>query len=182
MRSYPTSTAAASLVGWVGGDGAAGGGLELLFTKQLEGKPGESTYERSRDGRIIPTGEQQITPAVPGRDVRLTIDSDLQWFAQNAIAQKVNETQALSGSCRGHEGQDRRAGSGRVLSHLRPQQHRQGQRQPHQPGLHRGVRARFHRQGHDGGGSPPGGRRHAGNPRRGPQPATPWRRVVPGLP
>jgi cell division protein FtsI (penicillin-binding protein 3) len=97
-RSYPTSTAAASLVGWVGGDGSPGGGLELLFNKKLEGKPGESTYEQSRDGRIIPTGEQQITPAVPGRDVRLTIDSDLQWFAQNAIAQKVNETGALSGS------------------------------------------------------------------------------------
>jgi len=97
-RSYPTSTAAASLVGWVGGDGVAGGGLELLFNRTLEGKPGESTYEQSRDGRIIPTGEQQVTPAVPGRDVRLTIDSDLQWFAQNAIAQKVNETQALSGS------------------------------------------------------------------------------------
>jgi cell division protein FtsI (penicillin-binding protein 3) len=98
LRSYPTSTAAASLVGWVGGDGSAGGGLELLLNKKLEGKPGESTYEQSRDGRIIPTGEQQITPAVPGRDVQLTIDSDLQWFAQNAIAQKVKETQALSGS------------------------------------------------------------------------------------
>jgi len=97
-RSYPTSSAAASLVGWVGGDGSAGGGLELLLNKQLQGKPGESTYEQSRDGRMIPTGEQQITPAVPGLDVRLTINSDLQWFAQNAIAQKVNETQALSGT------------------------------------------------------------------------------------
>ena len=97
-RSYPTSAAAASLVGWVSGDGSAGGGLELLLNKKLEGKPGESTYEQSRDGRIIPTGEQQITPAVPGLAVRLTIDSDLQWFAQNAIAQKVNQTQALSGT------------------------------------------------------------------------------------
>jgi cell division protein FtsI (penicillin-binding protein 3) len=97
-RSYPTASAAASLVGWVGGDGSAGGGLELLLNKQLQGKPGESTYEQSRDGRMIPAGEQQITPAVPGLDVRLTINSDLQWFAQNAIAQKVNETQALSGT------------------------------------------------------------------------------------
>ncbi len=97
-RSYPTSSAAASLVGWVGGDGSAGGGLELLLNKALEGKPGESTYEQSADGRIIPTGAQQITPAVPGRNVRLTIDSDLQWFAQNAIAQKVDETLAQSGT------------------------------------------------------------------------------------
>jgi cell division protein FtsI (penicillin-binding protein 3) len=97
-RSYPTASAAASLVGWVGADGSPGGGLELLFNKQLQGKPGESTYEQSRNGRMITTGEQQITPAVPGLGVRLTIDSDLQWFAQNAIAQKVNETQALSGT------------------------------------------------------------------------------------
>ncbi|MEO6143748.1 MAG: penicillin-binding protein 2 [Dermatophilaceae bacterium] len=96
-RSYPASSAAASLVGWVGADGSGGGGLELLLNKALEGKPGESTYEQSRNGRIIPTGEQQVTPAVPGRDIRLTIDNDLQWFAQNAIAQKVAQTQALSG-------------------------------------------------------------------------------------
>jgi cell division protein FtsI (penicillin-binding protein 3) len=97
-RSYPTSSAAASLVGWVGADGSGGGGLELLYNKQLQGRPGESTYEQSADGRMIPTGEQQTTPAVRGRDVRLTFDSDLQWFAQNAIAQKVNETLALSGT------------------------------------------------------------------------------------
>jgi len=97
VRSYPSSAAAASLVGWVGADGAGGGGLELLYNKELEGKPGESTYQRSADGRIIPTAEQQITPAVRGRDVRLTFDSDLQWFAQNAIAQKVDETLAQSG-------------------------------------------------------------------------------------
>jgi cell division protein FtsI (penicillin-binding protein 3) len=97
-RSYPTSSAAASLVGWVGADGSPGGGLELLFNKHLQGKPGESTYEHSRDGRMITTGEQQITPAVPGLGVRLTTDNDLQWFALNAIAQKVNETGALSGT------------------------------------------------------------------------------------
>jgi len=97
-RSYPTSSAAASLVGWVSGDGTPGGGLEVMLNKQLVGKPGASTYEQSRDGRMIPSGASQITPAIPGGDAQLTIDSDLQWFAQNAIAQKVNETQALSGT------------------------------------------------------------------------------------
>jgi cell division protein FtsI (penicillin-binding protein 3) len=97
-RTYPTASAAASLVGWVGADGSAGGGLELLLNRRLQGRPGESTYEKSRDGRMITTGAQQITPVVPGLDVRLTIDNDLQWFADNAIAQKVNETGALSGT------------------------------------------------------------------------------------
>ena len=97
-RSYPVSAAAASLVGWVRGNGSPGGGLELLLNKELQGKPGESTYEQSRDGRMIPAGEQQITPARSGHKVRLTIDSDLQWFAQNAIAGKVHETGASSGT------------------------------------------------------------------------------------
>ncbi|MEP7193995.1 MAG: penicillin-binding transpeptidase domain-containing protein [Actinomycetota bacterium] len=97
-RSYPTAATAASLVGWVRDDGSAGGGLELLLDKQLQGKPGESTSEQSRDGHAIPTDRQQSTPATPGLDVQLTINSDLQWFAQSAIAQKVEETRALSGT------------------------------------------------------------------------------------
>ena len=97
-RSYPTSTTAASLVGFVGADGRPGGGLELLLDKQLQGTPGVTRYEQSRDGRVIPTDSQHSTPAVDGRDVRLTLNSDLQWFAQNAISAKVKETQALSGT------------------------------------------------------------------------------------
>ena len=97
-RSYPTSTTAASLVGFVGADGRPGGGLELLLDKQLQGTPGMTSYEQSRDGRVIPTDSEHSTPAVPGRDVRLTINSDLQWFAQNAISAKVKETDALSGT------------------------------------------------------------------------------------
>ena len=101
-RVYPTGSSAAAVVGWVGANGFAvkgsGGGLELLYDAQLRGTPGNEVYETSRDGRVIPGGEQQITPAVPGRDVRLTIDSDLQWYAQNAVARKVLETKALSGS------------------------------------------------------------------------------------
>ena len=97
-RNYPTSTAAASLVGFVTADGSAGGGLEVLMDEELKGEAGQVIYERSQDGRVIPNGRQARTPAVPGRDVRLTIDSDLQWFAQNAVAQKVIQTQALSGT------------------------------------------------------------------------------------
>jgi len=40
-RSYPNSSAAASLVGWVGGDGTAGGGLELLMRHQAGRKAGQ---------------------------------------------------------------------------------------------------------------------------------------------
>jgi cell division protein FtsI (penicillin-binding protein 3) len=97
-RVYPTSTAAASLVGFLQSDGSAGGGLEVLMDSALRGKAGKTIYEQSQDGRPIPNARQETIPPVPGKGVRLTIDSDLQWFAQNALAQKVIQTQALSGT------------------------------------------------------------------------------------
>jgi cell division protein FtsI (penicillin-binding protein 3) len=97
-RTYPTSTAAASLVGFVRSDGSPGGGLEVLMDRTLRGKSGKTIYEQSQDGRPIPNARSETIDPVPGRDVRLTIDSDLQWFAQNAVAQKVIETGALSGT------------------------------------------------------------------------------------
>jgi cell division protein FtsI (penicillin-binding protein 3) len=82
----------------VGADGKGAGGMELAFDKLLAGKPGELTYESAVGGREIPTGRTSETAAVPGADVRLTINRDIQWVAQQAIAAKVNETGALNGT------------------------------------------------------------------------------------
>jgi cell division protein FtsI (penicillin-binding protein 3) len=97
-RSYPQPMDAASLVGFMQDSGAPGGGLEVMLDRTLKGKAGHEAVETAPNGRVIPSGQQEITPAVPGHDVKLTINSDLQWYAQNALAQKVIETQALSGS------------------------------------------------------------------------------------
>ncbi|NYG05690.1 cell division protein FtsI (penicillin-binding protein 3) [Phycicoccus badiiscoriae] len=97
-RVYPTATAASALVGFLQSDGTAGSGIEVLMDKTLKGKSGKTIYEQSQDGRPIPNAPQETINPQPGHDVRLTIDSDLQWFAQNAVAQKVIQTQALSGT------------------------------------------------------------------------------------
>jgi cell division protein FtsI (penicillin-binding protein 3) len=98
QRDYPMNDVAASLVGWVGNDGEAGGGVEQMLDKQLTGTPGEMTYERSGDGSVIATGEHTDVPAVPGKDVRLTINSDLQFMAQNTLAQEVIKSRSESGT------------------------------------------------------------------------------------
>lgn len=96
-REYPQGTSTAPLVGWVNSDGKPGGGIEQLFNSALDGKPGLHVYERARDGSPIASGEGTDEPAVPGQSVKLTIDNDLQWYAQNILAQRVQETDGLSG-------------------------------------------------------------------------------------
>ena len=99
QRTYPQSTTVASLVGFVQPqDQSAGAGLELQFDDILAGKPGQATYQIAQDGSRLPNASDDINSAEPGRDIRLTIDNDIQWYAQNALANQVNKTKALSGT------------------------------------------------------------------------------------
>ncbi len=97
-RVYPTTTAAASLVGYLLDNDQGGGGIEYQLNGVLAGRGGWDKSELSAGGTVIPDGQQDITAAVPGRNVQLTINADLQWYAQNALAQKIQEVQALSGT------------------------------------------------------------------------------------
>jgi len=96
-RDYPQGTSVAPLLGWVDGNGKGGGGLEQMEQKVLNGTPGKHIYEQAPDGTVIATGDNHDTPAVNGENVKLTLDNDLQWYSQNAIAAAVKKTGALSG-------------------------------------------------------------------------------------
>ncbi|WP_369168705.1 peptidoglycan D,D-transpeptidase FtsI family protein [Streptomyces sp. R28] len=95
-RVYPNGDLAAGILGWVNADGKGGGGIEQQLNKQLSGKDGEIRYAQS-GGRQVPTAGSTETPAVPGSDVELTIDRDIQWAAQNAITEQVEESKADRG-------------------------------------------------------------------------------------
>jgi cell division protein FtsI (penicillin-binding protein 3) len=95
-RVYPNGDLAAGILGWVNADGKGGGGVEQQLNKQLTGKDGEIRYAQS-GGRQVPTVGSTETPAVPGSDVELTIDRDIQWAAQNAISEQVKKSKADRG-------------------------------------------------------------------------------------
>nr|WP_308309013.1 penicillin-binding protein 2 [Streptomyces sp. CHD11] len=96
-RVYPNKELAAGILGWVNAEGEGGGGIELRLDKRLAGEDGKIRYAQS-GGRLVPTaGGATETPAVPGSDVELTIHRDIQWAAQNAIAQQVEESAADRG-------------------------------------------------------------------------------------
>lgn len=97
-RVYPARTLAANVVGFVGEEGNGLSGLELTLDERLRGRDGRSTYEAGAGGRRIPLGEHSSTAAVPGADVRLSIDRDIQWAAQRALARALQRSQAANGT------------------------------------------------------------------------------------
>lgn len=97
-RVYPQGPNAASLVGFVTNNGEAGGGLESMMDKTLKGKAGYSVFEKAPGGSKIPGGRQGGVDAVDGQDVTMTVNSNIQWYAQNALAQQMAKMGAQSGN------------------------------------------------------------------------------------
>ena len=95
-RVYPAGDLAAGVIGFVNGDGKGAGGLESMLDKQLSGTNGKIRYAQS-NGRQVPTEGTQEQPAVPGQDVELTLDRDIQWAAQSAITAQVKKSRADRG-------------------------------------------------------------------------------------
>ena len=97
-RVYPAGDLAANIVGFVGAEGAGLGGVEYAFNKQLAGVNGTQTFERGPGGRVIPTGANSVTAATAGSTIHLTIDQDIQYVAQQTLADAVAKAHADSGT------------------------------------------------------------------------------------
>ncbi len=96
-RTYPNGAVAGNLIGFFGTDGDPLAGLELSSDACMQAKNGSLSFERGKDGVIIP-GTETETPAVDGGTLTLTIDSDLQWYLQQLVAQQVQDMGAKSGT------------------------------------------------------------------------------------
>jgi len=63
-------------------------GTEYQWNQCLASENGEVSYAVSEDGVRMPGSEVVEQPAIDGGTVHLTIDSDLEWFAQQALAEQ----------------------------------------------------------------------------------------------
>lgn len=96
MRDYPADDVAANLIGFVGED-APLAGFERTFDKQLAGVDGKTTYEVG-GGNRIPLGSNNTVKPVNGQDLQLTIERDVQWYAQRVLRQGVRAVKGDSGA------------------------------------------------------------------------------------
>jgi len=93
-RLYPNGAVAGNLIGFVSSDGTPLAGLERQYNTCLAGIDGQETFERSAEGVRIPTSNITTQPTQNGGTLNLTIDSNLQFFAQQVLADTVSELNA----------------------------------------------------------------------------------------
>lgn len=97
-RAYPAGAVAGNLVGFVGADQRPQAGIERSQDRCLAGEDGRSVAESGLDRTPIPGTERVVQAAKPGGSVRLTIDRDLQYFAQQTLAARARQTGAAWGT------------------------------------------------------------------------------------
>jgi cell division protein FtsI (penicillin-binding protein 3) len=96
-RQYPEGEAAAQITGILNNDGKGIEGIELVFNQELSGQSGSRRVIKDRMGRVVEDVGDRVAP-VDGRDVRLTIDNKIQFFAYQKLKEAVTDQRAKGGS------------------------------------------------------------------------------------
>ena len=103
QRAYDTSPVpgasfASNLLGFVNHAGQGQYGLEQFYNAMLAGTPGHaSTLTDILGNSIVLSGEQKVD-AHDGAGLRLGLDSQIQYWAELALARGVNDAEAASGT------------------------------------------------------------------------------------
>jgi len=96
-REYPEGESAAHVVGFTNVEDSGQEGIELFFDKQLSGKAGTRRVIKDRLGRVV-EGVGETVPPSDGKDIQLSIDSKVQFFAYQKLRDAVTANKAKAGS------------------------------------------------------------------------------------
>ena len=96
-RQYPEGESAAHVVGFTNVEDHGQEGMELAFDKELAGKPGSRRVIKDRLGRVVEEVGAEVPPS-DGKDITLSVDSKVQFFAYQKLRDTVIEKKAKAGT------------------------------------------------------------------------------------
>lgn len=98
-REYPNGSIGGQIIGYCNVDGEGITGLELQYNDVLCGTSGSYSAERAEDRSTpIAGAEGEVTAAVDGQDIIISIDIELQEYVENAIKEGMTSLEAAGGS------------------------------------------------------------------------------------
>ena len=96
-RQYPEGETAAHVVGFTNVEDRGQEGIELTFNKELAGRAGSRRVIKDRLGRVVEDIGDQVPP-IEGKDIQLSLDSKVQFFAYQKLRDAVLKHKAKAGS------------------------------------------------------------------------------------
>ncbi|MDH4479219.1 MAG: penicillin-binding protein 2 [Rhodoferax sp.] len=96
-RQYPEGEAAAHVVGFTNVEDNGQEGVELMFNSALLGRPGSRHVIKDRLGRAVEQVGETVPPEA-GKDLQLSIDTKVQFFAYQKLREAVLANRAQAGS------------------------------------------------------------------------------------
>lgn len=94
-RFYPNADLAAHVLGYVGTDDNGLGGLEQQFDEDMHGVPGHELTAVDAKRHVMGSEQQQPQP---GENLVLSIDSNIQYMAEQALDAQVAHVKAAHGT------------------------------------------------------------------------------------
>jgi len=94
-RFYPNNDLAAQVLGYVGTDDVGLGGLERQFDEDMHGEPGHMLTALDAKRHVLGSEESQ---PMPGENLVLSIDANIQYMAERALDAQMLKTKALHGT------------------------------------------------------------------------------------
>ncbi len=98
QRIYPFGSLAAPVLGYANIDGQGLEGLERSQDKILAGKPGMELITHDALSRPFHSEELILHTSVPGRDITLSLDMGIQYFAQSELESVMESEEAAWGA------------------------------------------------------------------------------------
>lgn len=99
QRVYPFKQLAGQLLGFVNIDDVGLEGLEKTFDNELTGHSSRVVVQRDAAGRSLYLGGTEDRSDLKGEDIVLTIDTQIQYFTEEALAKAVTQNNAKWGGC-----------------------------------------------------------------------------------